>query len=136
MLVLFKDQLQSTYKSSSLILTPPHPSSPLLTPHCSSSLLLMPPHSSSFFLTPPNSTSLLITPHSSSSLLVTPPPHSSSLLLLTPHHSSFLISASVCLFCGFIKKVFFCNMLFDQWQSWRVVIAVSNVRKNSTGMII
>ena len=151
---MFRDQLQSTNKSSSLIHTPPHSFSLLTHPH-SSSFLLIPPHSSllltppyhsssSLLLTPHPHSSLLLTPHSSSlltphhssllltphssSLLLTPPPHSS--LLITPHRSSsLLLSASVCLLCGFIKKVFFCNMLFDQWQSWKVVIAVSIVRK-------
>ena len=131
--VLFKEecQLQSIYKSSSLLithssllithsslltppqclLTPPHSSS--LTPHHSSSLN---PHSSSL-LTPPHSSSLLIT-HSSSLT-----PHS---LSLTPHHSLLLINI----------LAFVCNMLFDQWPSWRMVIAASIVRKSSTGMII
>ena len=141
---MFKDKLQSTYKFSSFLLTPPR-SSLIHTPPHSSSLLLIPPHSSlihtpahssSLLLTPPHSSSLLLTPHSSSLLLLTPP-HSSSLLITPPpHSSSLLLSASVCLLCGFIKKVFLCNVLFDQWQSWRVVIAVSIVRKNSTGMII
>ena len=103
---------------------------------CHSGVTLVLPHSSSV---PPHS-SLLLTPHSSSFLL-SPSPHSSSFLLNPPPHSSLLLLnlfmfLNDSLIHGFIKKTFFCNMLFDQWQSWKVVIAVSIVRKNSTGMII
>ena len=110
--------------------TPPH-SSLLTASSLLSAFSLLTPHSSS--VPPPHSSSVL--PHSSV------PPHSSFLhlpptqCLLTPPQASS-VPQSVHRLHGFIKKAFFCNMLFDQWRSWRVVIAVSIVRKNSTGMII